>query len=259
MEDLLNKIRTILDTPDEEVDIDAAALLLLKFNRNRIMRENIIRHRNVEKLKYELKKVCDYYLLQDAQKESQALEQAAATIAMTTLAGAEEKPEDAPQRGQRPDHDALPEDIQAIYSENLQIYRRMRKYHEQLKLMAKSKPCDRYPFLKELKEQDDLLRANWERYDNYVAEHPKEEDETNQKSKQDDADDASVDVVKKISAARKYLSDNKIKISVLEGDARAILLAKMQQRVDFLIKSEAGISTEQIEELRGLGLTVDEK
>ncbi len=50
------EIKIILDTPDEQIDIDAAALLLLKINRNRILHQNIVRRRDIAKLKYELQK-----------------------------------------------------------------------------------------------------------------------------------------------------------------------------------------------------------
>lgn len=88
-----------------------------------------------------------------------------------------QSPEAAPPRGKRPDHDSLPPEIQACYVENLSVLHRMRETHMQLRsLSLDNHPCpdsERYPFLKELIDLDKKYRANWKKYDTYVA------DETN--------------------------------------------------------------------------------
>jgi hypothetical protein len=253
MDELTGKIKEVLDTSNERIDMEAAALLLLKLNRNRILHENILRRKNVEKLKYELRKIYDYRLLEDAAKESKELEKEAVKIVEQTFPK-EEKRQAAETKGMRPDHEQIPDEIRAKYMENLNIYPQMRKLHEQLKLMNNALPCDRYPFLKELKELDEKLRTNWDEYDAFVivAEEKRNEE------KQDENPPATLPDIKEISAARKYLSDNKAKLAELrtEKDQSKYLelLEKMQKRLDLLLKCNAGISDEQLAELKGLGL-----
>jgi hypothetical protein len=246
--DLTGRIKEILDTPDREVDIAAAALLLLKMNRNRILYESICRRKNTDKLKYELRKMYDFHTTADAAKKTRALEQRAAETVRTTFPK-EEKREASATKGLRPDHEQLPDKIRAKYLENLNIYPKMRKLHEQLKLMNTALPCDRYPFLKELKELDDRLRKNWDEYDNFSAAPAGAAVAT---------PSPVVLNTKKISAARKYLSDNKATLSELKAQADQSkylnLLSKMQERLALIISSGAGISEGQLSELKALGL-----
>jgi hypothetical protein len=125
----------------------------------------------------------------------------------------------------------------------------MRKIHEQLKLMNTALPCDRYPLLKVLKELDEQLRRNWDQYDAFVI-APQNPD--------GNPPDTALPDAKEISAARKYVSDNKTKLATLraeEDQSKYLeLLEKMQKRLDLLINSHAGISNEQLAELKNLGL-----
>jgi hypothetical protein len=248
MEDLTKEIKKVLDTPDGEVDIEAAALLLLKMNRNRILHDSIIRRKNVEKLKYELGKIHAYRSLENAAEETKALEKTAVAIVKKTFPQ-EEKRQATEEKGRRADHDQLPDGIKAKYLENGTIYPRMRKLHEQLKLMNTSLPCDRYPFLKELKELDGKLQKNWDEYDAFVT--GTEQGETPA------GNPPAVDA-KEISAARKYLSDSKSKLAELRAQEDQshylALLEKAQKRLDFLLGANAGISAEQLSELKALGL-----
>jgi hypothetical protein len=253
MENLTDQIKKILDTPDNEVDLSSASIILLKVNRNRILHENIIRRNNVAKLKYELKKIYDFRTKENGIEETKALEKAIVPIIKKTLPEIE-KIEAAEAKGKRADHDQLPDEIKALLLENQNIYPRMRKLHEQLKLMGNAKACDRYPFLKELKELDETIRANWDKYDKFII---KPVDPDPSSGDPGSGEQLPVDA-KKISAARKYLSDNKPKLAdlkALEDQSKYLaLLAKMQERLTFLIESKAGISDEQLAEWKGLGL-----
>ena len=75
--------------------------------------------------------------------------------------------------GKRADHDSLPEDIQALYVENLDIVHRMRELHLKLRTLSlENATCpdsERYPFLKEIISLDKRLHANWDAYDHYVV------------------------------------------------------------------------------------------
>ena len=84
------------------------------------------------------------------------------------------KADEQPQKGKRPDHDSLPDEIKAKFVENLSLLQRMRELHLKLRtLSTEDSPCpdsERYPFLKELITLDKKLHANWEAYDRYVPE-----------------------------------------------------------------------------------------
>jgi hypothetical protein len=147
--------------------------------------------------------------------------------------------------------------------ENLNIYPRMRKLHEQLKLMRGASACDRYPFLKELKELDENLRKNWDEYDGFVIapEGPAgETPENNPGVTPENNPPAVISDIKEISAARKYLSDNKTRLAALriqeDQSEYLALLEKMQKRLALLIKAGAGVSEGQLAELKELGLDV---
>jgi hypothetical protein len=73
--------------------------------------------------------------------------------------------------GKRADHDTLPDDIQARYSENLSLLQKMRAIHAKLAVLSTANATcpdsERYPFLKELIELDKRYHANWKAYDSF--------------------------------------------------------------------------------------------
>lgn len=104
-------------------------------------------------------------------------------------------------------------------------------------------PCDRYEYLKQLDEADKKYRACLQQYDAYGHE------EVN----------PDAELVKKISAARKYLSENRQKLTDLKDvdpEKYQALLAKVQQRYDFLIQSGNKIDPDQVTALAELGIIV---
>lgn len=75
--------------------------------------------------------------------------------------------------GKRGDHDSLPDDIKALYTENLDIVRRMRELHLRLRLLSDSTKLvpasERKPLLDEFIKLDKKLHDNWNAYDHYVT------------------------------------------------------------------------------------------
>lgn len=249
----LDEIKRIIDLPKEEVNVEEAALLLLKMNRNKVLHKNIVRRNLVDKVLHELNKIYSTHAQSHLLEKTAEMEvKVSSVLENNPELNDEHDVEEKIEKGKRPDHDQLPEEIQAYYIENLNIFRRMRKTHEQLKLMADQRPCDRYPFLCELLDLDEELRGNWHYYDNYIIGTPivtKVVDDG--KIPGNDTPDP-----KKVSAARKYLSENKKKLPDLTGDARTELLAKMQERYDYLANTGSGISDQQKEEYKAFGLNV---
>jgi hypothetical protein len=77
---LTDRIKEVLDTPEGEVDIEPAALLLSKLNRNRILYESVPRRKNADKLKYGLRKIHTFRSREESVKETEALEKEAVNI-----------------------------------------------------------------------------------------------------------------------------------------------------------------------------------
>lgn len=261
--------RLKLDRSERAIENDA--VLLLKLNRNRILYENIVRRKNWDKLDYELKKqlvhLCDRVGIKPEDLETENEKELNPTGDITpemeeragqvmTLLDTKESEQVTLPFGLRSDHDSLPEEIRILPDMNREIYPKMRKIHEQLKLMEDAKPCDRYPFVKELILLDDALQANWIKYDTYSpgTENPK--DEKKETSTSMDA--------KQVSAARKYISTNKSKLSKLlaekedpKAQEKALELRNsMAERIKELTAAGESIAEKQLTELTELGVTI---
>lgn len=166
-----------LNTPREKRDIPAGAMLLLRLNNNRFLYANIMRRpeKFAEKLEYELRKHLrirlDGLTRADVIKlEAQVIPAAKKTLASppAVISTDDELPEAKVATGRRADHDSLPPAVQALWDNNLRLYKTIKNVFEQLKTMENAQPCDRYEYLKILDEADKKYRANLERYDHYV-------------------------------------------------------------------------------------------
>lgn len=252
------KIQQWLDTPSSERSIEEGAALLLKLNRNRILYSNIMRHpeRFMGKLEYELRKHLkirlDRYTIQAVvQMEREVMPAVALTLDKGVPAEPSSEEEDTQKHyiGRREDHDELPEDIQALYIRNGEVYAKLKETFETLKQMEGSPACDRYEYLKVLRELDDEYRGNWEKYDHFDPSAPTSTEGEQQSSGQ------------KVSAARKYLSSNKEKLALAieAGDEKkaAELRAKMQERIAIILADGGDFDASYKETLEGLGLTFD--
>lgn len=162
--EFIDKIQNWLSSPDR--DYEEGALLVLKANRNRIMYNNFMRRPEyyAEHIEYQLRKY---------------LKSATADITHEQVAAMEKKAEQAMQfadkdakgkvYGKRPDHDNLPDEIQALYVENFSIMSRMRECHLLVRQASgPNQACvdsDKFPFLEELLKLDIKLHDNWAKYD----------------------------------------------------------------------------------------------
>lgn len=174
---LTEQIQAWLDTPKEQRNIPAGAMMLLKINRNQVLYNNIIAKplQLQDKLEYELKKQLQWRVQQVTHEQVKQMEQQAEKIARRNFS-----PENNPAKdfraGKREDHDSLPEEIQALYVENKSVLQQMRDIHAQLRLIQAGRPgytckdSDKYPFLKELIKLDKLYHDNWAKYDGFNAE-----------------------------------------------------------------------------------------
>lgn len=263
-EKFTKQIQEWLATPDSDKDIPAGASLLLRMNRNRILYTNILARpqKMLPKLKYELNKHLKYRIdnktLEDVVNMNRTVIPSAEEILKSApvIDAEKEAPQDAAvAKGKREDHDSLPNGIKQLWDDNIEIFYKIKQLFETLKTMESKQPCDRYEYLKQLDELDKKYRANMYAYDSFTASDsiPAHVDDP------DDKDPA--DLVKKINAARKYLSENKSKLAELkeaDPDKYTALLAKVQARYEFLNENGQTVDADQLDALTALGLQTRE-
>ena len=174
------KIQQWLDTPHEQRDYEQGALYLLKLNGNQIMYRNLMANPRgkAEFIEYHLRKHYSFRVKDLTHAQVVAMDKQVEEIVKKHNTFTEDNPAKEFKQGKRGDHDTLPEEIQALYVENLSLLQRMREVHLRLRTLSTADaPCpdsERYPFLKELIELDKKMHANWELYDHYVAESDEE-------------------------------------------------------------------------------------
>ena len=169
------KIQQWLDTPHEQRDYEQGALYLLKLNGNQIMYRNLMSNPRgkAEFIEYRLRKHYKFRVKDLTHAQVVAMDKQVEEIVKKHNTFTEDNPAKEFKQGKRGDHDTLPEEIQALYVENLSLLQRMREVHLKLRTLSTADaPCpdsERYPFLKELIELDTRLHANWDRYDHYTG------------------------------------------------------------------------------------------
>ena len=169
MNKLTEQVAQFLNTPDEQRDWNTAALLLLQLTNNTIMYRNISLYPKGKadfiegKLRQHL----------EAHDEVIAMQQQVNTIIDSRTEFKEKNEAKDFKAGKRADHDSLPEDIQALYVENLDIVHRMRELHLRLRLLSEDTQlhtdAERKPLLDEFISLDKKLHANWDTYDHFVT------------------------------------------------------------------------------------------
>ncbi|MBR5594360.1 MAG: hypothetical protein IKW46_09850 [Bacteroidaceae bacterium] len=169
------KIQQWLDTPHEQRDYEQGALYLLKLNGNQIMYRNLMSNPRgkAEFIEYHLRKHYSFRVKDLTHAQVVAMDKQVEEIVKKHNTFTEDNPAKEFKQGKRGDHDTLPDEIQALYVENLSLLQRMREVHLKLRTLSTADaPCpdsERYPFLKELIELDTRLHANWDRYDHYTG------------------------------------------------------------------------------------------
>lgn len=189
-----NKLQTWLSLPREDRDWDEGALMLLQLTGNKIMYRNLSVNPEGKAnfIEGKLQQYLEFRLAELTHEQVKEMQHAVEEIVKEHT---EFKSDDNEAKnfkaGKRADHDTLPEEIQALYVENLDLVHRMRELHLKLRTMSTTdSTCadsDRYPFLKEFIKLDKKLHDNWNVYDHFVAKaetaESAEENETKPKTK----------------------------------------------------------------------------
>jgi hypothetical protein len=175
MNNLTDKLQQWLDTPSAERNWNEGAILLLQLTNNTIMYRNLsINPKGKDEfIEGKLRAFLKARREVEAHDEVNIMqEQVDAIVASRTEFKEHNEAKDF-KAGKRADHDSLPEDIQALYVENLDITHRMRELHLRLRLLSDSTKqvpaSERKPLLDEFINLDKKLHANWDTYDHYVT------------------------------------------------------------------------------------------
>lgn len=171
-----DKLQTWLSLPREDRDWDEGALMLLQLTGNKIMYRNLSVNPEGKAnfIEGKLQQYLEFRLAELTHEQVKEMQHAVEEIVKEHT---EFKSDDNEAKnfkaGKRADHDALPEEIQALYVENLDLVHRMRELHLKLRTMSTTdSTCadsDRYPFLKEFIKLDKKLHDNWNVYDHFVT------------------------------------------------------------------------------------------
>lgn len=171
-----DKLQAWLNQSREERDWDEGALMLLQLTGNKIMYRNLSVNPEGKAnfIEGKLQQYLEFRLAELTHEQVKEMQHAVEEIVKEHT---EFKSDDNEAKnfkaGKRADHDTLPEEIQALYVENLDLVHRMRELHLKLRTMSTTdSTCvdsDRYPFLKEFIKLDKKLHDNWNVYDHFVA------------------------------------------------------------------------------------------
>lgn len=171
-----NKLQAWLNQSREDRDWDEGALMLLQLTGNKIMYRNLSVNPEGKAnfIEGKLQQYLEFRLAELTHEQVKEMQHAVEEIVKEHT---EFKSDDNEAKnfkaGKRVDHDTLPEEIQALYVENLDIVHRMRELHLKLRTMSTTdSTCadsDRYPFLKEFIKLDKKLHDNWNVYDHFVT------------------------------------------------------------------------------------------
>lgn len=189
MNNLTDKLQDFLDTPREDRDWNEGAILLLQLTNNTIMYRNLSINPKgkAEFIEGKLRAFLKSRREVEAHDEVIILQEQVNAIIENRTEFKEDNEAKEFKAGKRADHDRLPEDIQALYVENLDLVHRMRELHLRLRLLSDSTKqvlaAERKPLLDEFINLDKKLHANWDAYDHYVTKAESEEKAEPKKSK----------------------------------------------------------------------------
>lgn len=197
---LTERLQDFLDTPREDRDWNEGAILLLQLTNNTIMYRNLSINPKgkAEFIEGKLRAFLKSRREVEAHDEVIILQEQVNAIIENRTEFKEDNEAKEFKAGKRADHDRLPENIQALYVENLDLVHRMRELHLRLRLLSDSTKqvlaAERKPLLDEFINLDKKLHANWDAYDHFVTkaetaennkseEQPKEASPSKPKSK----------------------------------------------------------------------------
>ena len=257
--------------------IRKGAEMLLRVNRNKGLFERICRYpkAGVKKLEYEIKKHVNYrlqgYTIQDIEKMDAAVMppvqvavNAAEKAADDEIPVIHEAEGDGGTgtvivKGKRPDHDKLPQEIQAIWPANAERWKKIKETYNLL--LSLNAPCDRFEHLQLLRETWYKYKSEMCRYDDFKA--SMDEDATLIKGGKEISEKDQQD----IDYAQSYISRNLPVLLDLVAAAKdpefndseklESLREKVQNRVFTLLRLGVVLSMQRKADLKVCDIAVD--
>ena len=245
-------------------------MLLLQLNNDRAMYQRIIRRpqRELSFLEYKLRRFLqlrqDGHTIKDVVKMDREITDQIAAAAGTIDTGGTlpmvvptvgSGPDSLPsyvRKGIRPDHDRLPDNIKALWPKNAERWKKIKEAFETCKGLTE--PCDRYEYLKVLKETWYKYKEDMARYDEYRLNADSKANGTaapsltpEQEKELANADSyisKNMPQMQQLVAASKEEGFNEDQIKQLEN-----LRKRIQQRVDVLLKYGRTLTEERREQL----------
>lgn len=266
---LTERIEAWLAMPEhtDDADIMEGALMLLQLNRNRQLFQTVSTcpQRFVKTVEYELRKFLPMrkrgQTCQDVMKEATELlgelKEVVPTKPVNGDVIAEAAEDILPGRnGRRPDHDGLPQDIQAIWAENAERWKKIKELYN--RCLTITQPCDLAESLNALKDTWYKYKAEFARYDEYVAQNDEEQGE--------EVSDP-MKLAKNITNARSYISKNlekllNMKLAAEEtGQGKAFedyegLRKLVEERVRILNENHQPIGNDLLSKLAAAGVMI---
>jgi hypothetical protein len=267
----------------DDGSIRKGAMLLLRMNRNQGLYQRICRQpqRGLAKLEYEIRKHLNYrldgYTIEDVVNldneivpvikanmvecdrgvQLAAVEGVELKEAEVLPVGNADDDKPAAYSGKRPDHEALPDDIRAIWDKNAERWKRIKETYNLL--LTLNAPCDRFEHLKLLKETWYKYREDMCRYDDFKADTTAEGGD--QKPEISEEDKKAIDV------DQSYISRNLPVLMSLVMESREpdfanaekleSLRAKIQERVFALLKHGVVLSEDRKADLVKCDISLD--
>lgn len=256
--------------------IEAGAMLLLRLNRDNGMYQRIMHRpeRMLSFLEYKLRRFLqirkDGQTIRDVIKlDNEITPHLQAVINSEPIpveGGAELLPVEQPaekdggnemyiRKGIRPDHDQLPDNIKAIWPANAERWKKIKEAFETCKSLTE--PCDRYEYLKVLKDTWYKYKQEMARYDDYRL----TDDNATVPDGSPSGSTLTPEQEKELGNADSYISKNMPQMQQLVAAAKEedfneeqkkqleSLRKRIQQRVDVLLKYGRTLTDERREQL----------
>ena len=266
---------------DSQEAVAAGATLLLQLNRDSAMYQRIMRNpkRELKFLEYKLRRFLQ--MRQDGQTVKDVVKMdCEITDQIEPIVNADRYASDADflpvqqppekdggndmyvRKGIRPDHDRLPDNIKALWPKNAERWKKIKEAFETCKQLTE--PCDRYEYLKVLKETWYKYKQDMALYDDYRL----TADTATVPDASASGNALTPDQEKELKNADSYVSKNLPQLQQLvaaakeedfneeQQNALESLRQRIQQRVDVLLKYGRTLTDERREQLLSCDIKV---
>lgn len=251
------------------------AELLFRMNNDRAMRGRIL-NRPERELKFLEYKIRRFLSMQQDGKTLQDVIRMDREISADIQTASDSKPDDDSnlpvlqeetgtyvRKGIRPDHDKLPVNIQDIWVKNSERWKKIKQLRETLKPL--SQPCDRYEYLKILRELWYTYKKEMARYDDYrlngaAAAVPEGDAKELTEQQTKDLKNADSYVSKNLPLLLQLVEDSKDP-DFAGADKLESLRKRIQERINVLVSLGRELSDERKQQLTtcDIKFTADEQ